>query len=50
MTEVFMAFIEISGLKKRYTGEADCVEALKGIDLSVEEGTFLGVMGPSGSG
>jgi putative ABC transport system ATP-binding protein len=45
-----MAFIEISGLKKRYTGEADCVEALKGIDLSVEEGTFLGVMGPSGSG
>lgn len=45
-----MAFIEISGLKKRYEGEADCVEALKGVDLSVAEGTFLGVMGPSGSG
>lgn len=45
-----MAFIEITGLKKRYEGEADCVEALKGVDLSVEEGTFLGVMGPSGSG
>jgi putative ABC transport system ATP-binding protein len=45
-----MAFIEISGLKKHYAGEADCVEALKGVDLSVAEGTFLGVMGPSGSG
>ncbi|HXV21793.1 MAG TPA: ABC transporter ATP-binding protein [Desulfuromonadales bacterium] len=45
-----MAFIEISGLKKHYAGEADCVEALKGVDLSVSEGTFLGVMGPSGSG
>jgi len=45
-----MAFIEISGLKKRYAGEADCVEALKGVELRVEEGTFLGVMGPSGSG
>jgi putative ABC transport system ATP-binding protein len=45
-----MAFIDIRGLKKRYAGEADCVEALKGVDLRVEEGTFLGVMGPSGSG
>jgi putative ABC transport system ATP-binding protein len=45
-----MAFIEISGLQKHYAGEADCVEALKGVDLAVEEGTFLGVMGPSGSG
>jgi putative ABC transport system ATP-binding protein len=45
-----MAFIEINGLKKHYAGEADCVEALKGVDLSVSEGTFLGVMGPSGSG
>jgi putative ABC transport system ATP-binding protein len=45
-----MAFIEISGLKKHYAGEADCVEALKGVDLSVTEGSFLGVMGPSGSG
>jgi putative ABC transport system ATP-binding protein len=45
-----MAFIEISGLKKHYAGEADCVEALKGVDLSIEEGTFLGVMGVSGSG
>lgn len=45
-----MAFIEINGLTKRYQGDADCVEALRGVDITVEEGSFLGVMGPSGSG
>ncbi len=45
-----MAFIEIQGLMKSYRRGAEPVEALRGIDLSVEEGAFLGVMGPSGSG
>jgi putative ABC transport system ATP-binding protein len=45
-----MPFIEIKDLKKIYSSEADRVEALKGITLEVEEGTFLGVMGQSGSG
>ena len=45
-----MAFIEISGLTKYYDSRAGRVEALGGIDLSIDEGTFLGVMGPSGSG
>jgi putative ABC transport system ATP-binding protein len=45
-----MAFIEISGLQKSYESEAGRVEALRGVDLAVEEGAFLGVMGPSGSG
>jgi len=45
-----MSFIEINRLEKRFVTEADCVQALRGIDLSVDEGTFLGVMGPSGSG
>jgi len=45
-----MALIDIQGLGKRYSSEADCVEALRGVDLKVEEGTFLGVLGPSGSG
>jgi putative ABC transport system ATP-binding protein len=45
-----MSFINISNLKKHYVSEADCVEALKGVDLTIEEGTFLGVMGQSGSG
>lgn len=45
-----MALIEIQNLTKRYESEADCVEALREVNLQVEEGTFLGVMGPSGSG
>jgi putative ABC transport system ATP-binding protein len=45
-----MAFIEINGLSKHYPSRAGVVAALDGIDLSIDEGTFLGVMGPSGSG
>ncbi len=45
-----MAFIQISALAKSYDSDAGPVEALRGIDLAVEEGTFLGVMGQSGSG
>lgn len=45
-----MAFLEIAALAKSYHTDAGLVEALKGVDLTVEEGTFLGVMGPSGSG
>ncbi len=42
--------IEISELRKTYgTGEA-AVEAIRGLDLVVEEGEFLSVMAPSGSG
>ena len=46
-----MAFVDMKGLRKVYAGVSDHqVEALKGIDLEVAEGTFLGVMGQSGSG
>jgi putative ABC transport system ATP-binding protein len=45
-----MALIEIESLSKHYTSEADCVKALEQLNLSVEEGSFLGVLGPSGSG
>ncbi|HEX9874988.1 MAG TPA: ABC transporter ATP-binding protein [Deferrimonas sp.] len=45
-----MAFIEISALQKGYASAAGRVEALKGVDVAVAEGTLLGVMGPSGSG
>ncbi|GGW81755.1 daunorubicin resistance protein DrrA family ABC transporter ATP-binding protein [Streptomyces lucensis JCM 4490] len=38
--------IEAEGLRKRY-GDT---EVLKGVDLSVPEGTVLGVLGPNGAG
>jgi len=42
--------IEIRNLKKTYrVGEID-VHALRGVDLSVERGDFLAIVGPSGSG
>lgn len=45
-----MSFIQINQLSKIYDGGADRVTALNHVDLSVEEGAFLGVMGQSGSG
>lgn len=46
-----MAFIDIKNLQKAYKGAGGHqVDALKGLDLDVDEGTFLGVMGQSGSG
>ncbi|MFA5517107.1 MAG: ABC transporter ATP-binding protein [Desulfuromonadales bacterium] len=45
-----MNFIEIDGLQKIYGKEAERVDALRRIDLAIEEGTFVGIMGPSGSG
>lgn len=42
--------IELKGISKIYkTGEEDTV-ALKGIDLSIEKGEFVAIMGASGSG
>jgi len=38
--------IEVSGLQKSF-GE---VQALRGIDLTVEQGTIVGLLGPNGSG
>ena len=42
--------IEIRGLRKTYGEGEAAVEAIRGIDLVVNEGEFLSVMAPSGSG
>ena len=42
--------IKTENLTKDYETGTQVVNALKGINLSVEKGEFLSIMGPSGSG
>jgi putative ABC transport system ATP-binding protein len=44
-----MIIIEAKGLKKIFGGAVP-VEALKDVDLQINQGEFVGIMGPSGSG
>jgi len=45
-----MALIEIKNVKKQYSSGDDVVEALRGVDITIEEGEFITIMGQSGSG
>ncbi|MDD2852030.1 MAG: ABC transporter ATP-binding protein [Desulfuromonadaceae bacterium] len=45
-----MALIKIHNVKKQYSSGDDVVEALKGVDISIEKGEFITIMGQSGSG
>jgi len=45
-----MAIIELRGIKRHYVVGDIVVKAIRGLDLDVEEGEFLAIMGPSGSG
>jgi putative ABC transport system ATP-binding protein len=45
-----MAIIELRGIRRHYLVGEVVVKAIRGLDLSVETGEFLSVMGPSGSG
>lgn len=45
-----MSLIELKGIEKTFGKDDNKVEALRGIDLKVEEGDMLAIMGPSGSG
>ncbi|MGC5326098.1 ABC transporter ATP-binding protein [Brevibacillus sp. SYSU BS000544] len=42
--------IEIEGLKKVYVIGEQEIQALRGVNLTIEEGDFVAIMGPSGSG
>lgn len=42
--------LELRGVKKVYQNGGGAFPALKGVDLRVEEGEMLSIMGPSGSG
>ena len=45
-----MALIEISNVKKQYSSGDDVVEALRGVDITIQAGEFITIMGQSGSG
>lgn len=42
--------IEATGITKVYGSNGNAVHALRGVDLKVEQGEFLALIGPSGSG
>jgi putative ABC transport system ATP-binding protein len=45
-----VALIELRGVTKTYGQGAAAFQALRGVDLAVQAGEFLAIMGPSGSG
>ena len=45
-----MTLIEMRGIRRHYLVGEVVVKAIRGLDLSVETGEFVSVMGPSGSG
>jgi len=45
-----MRVIDVKGATKEYELGKTKVHALKGVDLTVEEGEFMSIVGPSGSG
>ena len=45
-----MALIDAKGLEKSYSMGTEEIHALRGVDMSVERGDYLAIMGPSGSG
>jgi lipoprotein-releasing system ATP-binding protein len=45
-----MSFVEVANLHKRYQVEAQALHVLRGVDLSVERGEMVAIIGASGVG
>jgi putative ABC transport system ATP-binding protein len=45
-----LALLELNDIHKNYLNGNVKVNALKGVSLSIEDGSFVSIMGPSGSG
>lgn len=45
-----MSFVSLKGIKKTYGKGENAFSVLKGVDLQIEKGDFIALMGPSGSG
>ncbi len=45
-----MSMIELKNITKSYAMGTQVVHALRGVDLTINEGEFVAIMGPSGSG
>src|ERR671923_3030359 len=49
-TNTDTAAVQAAGLVKRYEGRNGGIEAVRGVDLTVEAGEVFGFLGPNGAG